>query len=125
LRTMQFGFLFFVWKQQILNKHVDKRLNMCTSRFARSLIIFIFFYELHSTTQTLTMFNYIYLLFANYTVQSRQQHAHTRLVNAHIQTPTPMIIFEDWVGKSSRLTKSPQASRCRQESHLPLKEQRH
>jgi hypothetical protein len=34
-----------------------------------------------------------------------------------------MSIFEDWAGKSSRLTKSLQAPRCRQERRLPLKAQ--
>jgi hypothetical protein len=32
-------------------------------------------------------------------------------------------LFEDSAGKSSRLTKSPQAPRCRQERRLPLKGQ--
>jgi hypothetical protein len=41
---------------------------------------------------------------------------------AHVN-PTPRSIFEDCAGKSSKLTKSPQASRCRQEHRLPLKAQ--
>uniref|UniRef100_A0A0E0A1B2 Uncharacterized protein n=1 Tax=Oryza glumipatula TaxID=40148 RepID=A0A0E0A1B2_9ORYZ len=35
-------------------------------------------------------------------------------MNARTQNLTPMSIFEDWAGKSWRLTKSPQAARCRQ-----------
>jgi hypothetical protein len=37
--------------------------------------------------------------------------------------PTPRSIFENCAGKSSRLTKSPQVSRCRREHRLPLKAQ--
>jgi hypothetical protein len=37
--------------------------------------------------------------------------------------PTSRSIFEDCAGKSSKLTKSPQAPRCRQEHRLPLKAQ--
>jgi hypothetical protein len=36
---------------------------------------------------------------------------------------TSRSIFEDGAGKSSRLTKSPQTSRCRRERRLPLKAQ--
>jgi hypothetical protein len=43
-------------------------------------------------------------------------------MNTHTN-PTPRSIFEDWVGKSSRLTKSPHAPRCRRERRLPLKAQ--
>jgi hypothetical protein len=44
-------------------------------------------------------------------------YEHTRV------NPTPRNIFQDWADKSSRLTKSPEASRCRLERHLPLKAQ--
>jgi hypothetical protein len=37
--------------------------------------------------------------------------------------PTPRSIFEDCAGKSSRLTKSPQAPRCRRKRRLSLKAQ--
>jgi hypothetical protein len=37
--------------------------------------------------------------------------------------PIPRSIFEDCADKSSRLTKSPQAPRCRRERRLPLKAQ--
>jgi hypothetical protein len=37
--------------------------------------------------------------------------------------PTPRSIFEDCAGKSSRLTKSPQAPHRRRERRLPLKAQ--
>jgi hypothetical protein len=41
----------------------------------------------------------------------------------HARKPYPSSIFEDCADKSSRLTKSPQAPRCRRERHLPLKAQ--
>jgi hypothetical protein len=53
------------------------------------------FFELHNTSETLT--------------------THTN--------PTPMSIFKSCAGKSSRLTKSPQAPRCRRGRRLPLKAQ--
>ena len=60
-----------------------------------------FFFKLRSTTQTLT------------------KHAHS-----HPYTnPTPMSIFEDWAGKSLKLTRSPQTPRCRRERRLPLNAQ--
>jgi hypothetical protein len=62
--------------------------------------------------------------FANYTVHQRHsQCTHTHLYEYTHANPTPKSIFEDCVGKSSRLTKSPQTPYCRRERHLPLKTQ--
>jgi hypothetical protein len=52
------------------------------------------------------------------------QHTHTHPCEHTCANPTPRSIFiEDWVGKSSRLTKPPQAPHCRREHRLLLKEQ--
>jgi hypothetical protein len=62
--------------------------------------------------------------FANYTIHRRHsQRTHTRPYEYTHANPTPGSIFEDCAGKSSRLTKSPQAPRCRRERRLPLKAQ--
>jgi hypothetical protein len=51
-------------------------------------------------------------------------NAHTLIpINTRTQTLPPRSIFEDCAGKLSRLTKSPQTSRCRREHRLPLKTQ--
>jgi hypothetical protein len=47
----------------------------------------------------------------------------THYARTLIPNPTPGCIFEDRAGKSSGLTKSPQAPRCRRERRLPLKAQ--
>jgi hypothetical protein len=64
--------------------------------------------------------------FVNYTIHRRHsQRTHTHpyeYAHAHAN-PTPMSIFKDCAGKSSRLTKSPHAPRYRRERHLPLKAQ--
>jgi hypothetical protein len=61
----------------------------------RFFLIWPFFFELHNTSETVTT------------------HAHSSLwIEAN---PTPRSIFEDCAGKSSRLTKLPQAPRCRRE----------
>jgi hypothetical protein len=61
---------------------------------------------------------------ANYTLhQGHSQHMHTHPYEHRRANPTARSIFEDWAGKSSQLSKSPQAPRCRQERHLPLKTQ--
>ena len=65
-----------------------------------------FFLRLHGTIQTLTM------------------HAHSHLYEHTYANPTPMSIFEDRASKFLRLTKSPQAPRCRRERRLPLNAQR-
>jgi hypothetical protein len=67
----------------------------------------------------------IYIFFfSNYTVHRRHlQHTHTHPYEYTHVNPTPRSIFEDCASKPSRLTKSPQASRCRRERHLPLKAQ--
>ena len=64
--------------------------------------------------------------FLDYSIQRRHsQCTHTHTPYEHTYTnSTPIIIFKDWAGKSSRLTKSPQSSRCRQECRLPLNAQR-
>jgi hypothetical protein len=63
-------------------------------------------------------------IFSNYTIYRRHsQRTHTHLYEYTHVNPTPRSIFEDCVGKSLILTKSPQASRCRRERRLPLKEQ--
>jgi hypothetical protein len=63
-------------------------------------------------------------LFLNYTVHQRHsQCTHTHPYEYTHANPTPRSIFEDWVDKSLRLTKSPQASRCQRERRLPLKAQ--
>ena len=64
------------------------------------------FFRLHNTTQALTT------------------HTHSHFFEHTYANSTPMNIFEDWAGKSSRLTKSPQAPRCRRERRLPLNAQR-
>jgi hypothetical protein len=64
------------------------------------------------------------LFFANYTIHRRHsQRTHTHPYEYTHANPTPRSIFEDCAGKSSRLTKSPQAPRCRRERRLPLKAQ--
>jgi hypothetical protein len=64
------------------------------------------------------------LFFSNYTVHRRHsQRTHTHPYEYAHANPTPRSIFEDRAGKSSRLTKSPQAPRCRRERRLPLKAQ--
>jgi hypothetical protein len=63
-------------------------------------------------------------IFSNYTVHLRHsQRTHTHPYEYMHANPTPRSIFEDCVGKSSRLTKSTQAPRCRRECSLPLKAQ--
>jgi hypothetical protein len=65
------------------------------------------------------------LFFSKYTIHQRYpQHTHSHPYEYTHVNPTPRSIFEDCVGKSSRLAKSPQASRCRRERRLPLKAQR-
>jgi hypothetical protein len=62
--------------------------------------------------------------FSNYTLHQRHsQHAHTHPYEYIHVNPTHRSIFGDCVGKSSRLTKSPQAPHCRRERRLPLKAQ--
>jgi hypothetical protein len=51
------------------------------------------------------------------------QRTHTHPYKYTHANHTLRSIFEDCAGKSSRLTKSPQASRCRRERRLPLKAQ--
>jgi hypothetical protein len=61
---------------------------------------------------------------SSYTVhKGHSQRTHTHPYEHIGANPTHMSIFEDWAGKFSRLMKSPQTSRCRQERRLPLKEQ--
>ena len=55
----------------------------------------------------------------NVLIGSAQKHLYER---THTN-PTHMSIFKDWANKSSRLTKSSQVPRCRQECCLPLKPQ--
>jgi hypothetical protein len=65
-----------------------------------------------------------FLFFSNYTIHRRHsQRTHTHPYEYTHANHTPRSIFEDCAGKSSRLTKSPQASRCRRERRLPLKAQ--
>jgi hypothetical protein len=62
--------------------------------------------------------------FANYIIHRRHsQRTHTHPYEYTHANPTPRSIFEDCAGKSSRLTKSPQAPRCRRERRLLLKAQ--
>jgi hypothetical protein len=62
--------------------------------------------------------------FSNYTIHRRHsQRTHTHPYEYTHANPTPRSIFEDCAGKSSRLTKSPHAPRCRRERRLPLKAQ--
>jgi hypothetical protein len=62
--------------------------------------------------------------FSNYTIHQRHsQRMHTHPYEYTHANPTPRSIFEYCAGKSSRLTKSPQAPRCRRERRLPLKAQ--
>jgi hypothetical protein len=70
------------------------------------------------------LFNTTHFFFANYTIHRRHsQRTHTHPYEYTHINPTPRSIFEDCAGKSSRLTKSPQAPRCRRERRLPLKAQ--
>ena len=64
-----------------------------------------FLVVLHSITQTLTTYAYSH----------PYEHTYAK--------PTPTSIFKDSAGKSSRLTKSPQAPRCRRERRLSLNAQ--
>ena len=75
-----------------------------------SLFLFHFFTQLsfyisifldYSTTQTLTI------------------HAHSQPYKHTYTNPIPTNIFENWVGKFSRLTKSPHTPRCQRERRLP------
>jgi hypothetical protein len=69
-------------------------------------------------------FDLVYCFFANYTIHQRHsQRTHTHPYECTHANPTPRSIFEDCAVKSSRLTKSPQALRCRRERRLPLKAQ--
>jgi hypothetical protein len=62
--------------------------------------------------------------FSNYTIHRRHsQRTQTHPYEYTHANPTPRSIFEDCADKSSRLTKSPQAPRCRRERRLPLKAQ--
>jgi hypothetical protein len=77
----------------------------CINRFVFKKVLRhkYFFCELHSTTETLTT------------------QAHSALEHTHAN-PTPRSIFEDWVGKTLKLTKSPVAnpeSEVRR-AHLPI-----
>jgi hypothetical protein len=64
------------------------------------------------------------LFFSNYTIHRRHsQRTHTHPYEYTHTNPTPRSIFEDCADKSSRLTKSPQTPRCRQERRLSLKAQ--
>jgi hypothetical protein len=55
----------------------------------------------------------VLFFFSNYTIHRRHsQHAHTHPYEYTHANPTLRSIFEDCAGKSSRLTKSPQAHRC-------------
>jgi hypothetical protein len=68
--------------------------------------------------------SYPHAFFANFTIHRRHsQRTHTHPYEYTHVNLTPRSIFEDNAGKSSRLTKSPQASRCRREGRLPLKAQ--
>jgi hypothetical protein len=67
---------------------------------------------------------YCYNFFLNYTIHRRHsQRTHTNPYEYTHANPTLRSIFEDYAGKSSRLTKSPQAPRCQRERRLPLKAQ--
>jgi hypothetical protein len=70
------------------------------------------------------VFNCLRFFFSNYTIHRRHsQRTHTHPYEYTHANPTPRSIFEDYAGKSSRLTKSPQAPRCRRKRRLPLKAQ--
>jgi hypothetical protein len=72
---------------------------------------------------TMTMSTALFFLFfSNYTIETLKT-THTHPYEYTHANPTPKSIFEDCVGKSSRLTKSPQAPRCRRKRRLPLKAQ--
>ena len=61
------------------------------------------------------------LLFLDYTVQLKHsQCTHTYPYECKSANPISMSIFEEWVSKSSRLTKSSQMPRCWWKRHLPL-----
>jgi hypothetical protein len=92
---------FLVHKYNTATKHTSQSCILEITVMSRKSLIFC---ELHNTSETLTT------------------HAHSSLWIPHAN-PTPRSIFEDCAGKSSRLTKSPQASRCRREHGLPLKAQ--
>jgi hypothetical protein len=67
---------------------------------------------------------YPHFFFSNYTIHRRySQLTHTHPYEYTHVNLIPKSIFEDRAGKSSRLTKSPHALRCRRERRLPLKAQ--
>jgi hypothetical protein len=65
----------------------------------------------------------VFLFFCELIHRRHSQRTHTHPYENTHANPTPRSIFEDCAGKSSRLTKSPQAPRCRGERRLPLKAQ--
>jgi hypothetical protein len=78
--------------------------------------------SLVSMVALIFLFTFTYLprkeqfFFVNYTIHRRHsQHTHTHPYEYTHANPTPRSIFEDCAGKSSSLTKSPQALRCRRE----------
>jgi hypothetical protein len=84
----------------------------------------LFFLLALASYQPAVFLHRLFFIFANYTIhRSHSQRMYTHSYEYTHANPTPRSIFEYCVGKSSRLTKSPQARRCRRERRLPLKAQ--
>jgi hypothetical protein len=83
------------------------------------------FFELHSTSETLTTHTLIPMNTPAQTLPLRPSSKIGPTNSQRLTKPnlTSKSIFEGWSDKSSRLTKSPQAPRCRREHRLPLKAQ--
>jgi hypothetical protein len=96
-----------------------------STKINKSAIIIIYYHGTNFVTFPKVKTRWwFFFLFANYTIHRRHsQRRHTHPYEYTHANPTPRSIFEDCAGKSSRLTKSPQAPRCRRERRLPLKAQ--
>jgi hypothetical protein len=101
---------------------------LCESNKFEDIKKFHRFFEIY----TRAIFTYINIpnnpqfgrFFSNYTIHRRHsQRTHTHPYEYTHANHTPRSIFDDCAGKSSRLTKLPQAPRCRRERRLPLKVQ--
>ena len=97
-----FGYVYIMWKKE-------------TSNFLLPSIHFFLVFYLFPDP----------IFFLDCTVQLKHsQRTHSHPYEHTYANPTPMSIFEDWAGKSSRLTKSPEAPRCWREHRLLFNAQR-
>ena len=64
---------------------------------------------------------HVFLLFFQIALYNSDTHNARIFTTINVYAnPTPIGIFKEWASKSSRLTKSPQTSRCRQKYSLSL-----